>query len=363
MPSSTRATSLFSALLLGLAGLSTTGCEMYDGVPVASIVGLENGVLFDNKAPLVVAFSEPIDPTTLRAKVAVFNTTIEGLLLDEDLDPVTQPQILISYDAGLAEGGSASVSDDGLRLVLEPKLAFPVGQKLVLIIEPGLKDVEGDEYQVRERIPFSYTVELKCAPSEDFVTGAYFFIGDVTQPIGTQVQLLSWIEVNPETGEFVGAFVNADRNRDPARCKPFGLDCDAKTEACRTLPEPACVVPSEKAGSTDEYPDYLVNYTPPTGFSFTATGCVDGQSSDKTVFVNVPVDVTVQSPAVSLRGTVLTASFEKDANGVLRGTGGIVADNVILGKVDSGTAEGTISARLIPPDEVPEDLKKPEPVE
>jgi hypothetical protein len=173
-----------------------------------------------------------------------------------------------------------------------------------------------------------------------------------------QVQLHAYIEVNPATGEFVGSLVNADRDRDPSRCAPFGLQC-SEDEACRTLPTPACVPPSEKAGSTDEYPDYVVNYDPPSGYSFDVTGCVDGQSGPDTVFVNVPVDVKVTQPAVSLRATTLTASFAKDAAGVLRGTGGIVAENVLLGDFDSGQAEGSIVARLIPPDEEPKGLKRP----
>src|SRR6185369_1006475 len=104
----------------------------------------------------------------------------------------------------------------------------------------------------------------------------------------------------------------ADRDQDPERCKPFGLSCK-DTEACRTLPMPACVAPSEKAASTDEYPDYVTNYTPPKGFSFDVKGCVDGKSGDKTIFVNDPIDVVVQSPPVTLTQTVLTASFGKDA--------------------------------------------------
>jgi len=153
--------------------------------------------------------------------------------------------------------------------------------------------------------------------------------------------------------------VNADRNRDPERCKAFGLSCK-DTEACRTLPMPACVQPSEKAVSTDEYPDYIPNYQPPTGFAFEVKGCVDGASGPKTVFVNVPVDVVVDSPKVSLTSTVLSASFAKDDKGVLRGDGAIVSDHVFLGKNDSGKAEGVITARAIPKGEEPKGLLGPD---
>ena len=356
-----------SRLSLGasmLAAALSAGCAPYDGVPIVAIEGIENGLLYDNKSPLSVTFSEPIDPTSLKAKVAIYETDIEGNLFDEDDDEETELQVLVAFDgsakdpAERVQGGTASVAKDGQRLFMLPELSFPIGKKLVLIIEPGLMDTEGDTFKVREKILFSYTVKLNCAPSADFVSGAYFFLGEVTKPIGTQVQLHAYIEVNPATGEFVGTFVNADRDRDPARCKAFGLSCTDK-EACRTLPTPACVPPSEKAGGVDEYPDYVVNYDPPSGYAFEATGCVDGQSGPDTIFVNVPVDVTVSQPAVSLRATTMTASFAKDDKGVLRGTGGIVAENVLLGKIDSGQAEGSIAARLIPPEEEPKGLKRP----
>ena len=357
--------SLLPCSLLLAAALSA-GCEPYDGVPLVAIEGIENGALFDNKAALTVTFSEEIDPATLKAKVAVYQTDIEGNLYDEDEDELTELQVLVAFDGSKKDpteqvvGGTASVAKDGLRLYMRPELSYPIGTKLVLIIEPGLRDTEGDELQTREKVLFSYTVKLNCAPSTDFVSGAYYFLGEVTQPIGTQVQLFSYIEVNPATGEFVGLFVNADRDRDASRCSPFGLSCTDK-EACRTLPAPACVPPSEKAGSVDEYPDYVVNYDPPAGYAFQATGCVDGQSGPQTIFVNVPVDVQVTQPAVSLRATTLTASFAKDEDGVLRGTGGIVAENVLLGDFDSGMAEGTITARLLAPEEEPAGLKRPAP--
>lgn len=75
--------------------------------------------------------------------------------------------------------------------------------------------------------------------------------------------------------------------------------------------------------------------------------------------MNIPVDVEVQSPHVFLIATALTAVFGEDDNGVLRGAGSIVVDQVLLGTADSGKAEGVISARLIPDAEIPKGLQKP----
>lgn len=361
---SNAARSLFAGSLIFAAAVLSLGCEDYVGAPRPSIDGIEQGTLSDAKAPLVVSFDRAIDPATLKLKVVKLIVDQEGLLADEDESDETELEVLYSYDASAKfpnEGGKGTLNDSATSISIAPEDPWPIAEKLALVVEPGLSDADGIHKTIlRERIPLTYLVKLNCAPAPDFVSGPYFFVGDVTQPIGTQVQLWSWIEVNADTGEFIASFVNADRNRDASRCAEFGLSCD-DTQACRTLPEPACVPPSEKAASTDEFPDYITNYEPPTGYSFQAGGCVDGESGDKIFFVNIPVDVVVQSPPVTLTGTVLTATFSKDGDGVLRGGGTIGTDNVYLGKVESGKAEGTISARAVPQDQAPSTLQKPVP--
>jgi len=349
------------ALPLALpTALLATGCEAYEGVPLATIAGAQEGVLTDPKASFTVIFDKPVQPETARLAVARLVVDAEGLLGDEDASDDTDLNPLFALDGTSEEqplGGTYEWNETNTRLVIQPDLTFPIGEKLVLLLEPGLSDTSGHAYTTRERVPFSYEVKLNCAPSPIFKSGAYFFLADVTEPIAVQVQLLARLDVNPETGELTGEFVNADRNRDASRCTPFGLSCNEKEEACRTIPAPACVVPSEKASSVDEFPDYLPNYEPPVGFAFTVSGCVDGQSTDKTLFINIPVDVIVQSPPVSLKQTVMTASFAEDAEGILRGTGFIAAEHVQLGNIDSGKAEGVIHSRFIPEDQVPKGLK------
>lgn len=355
--------SLHLGTLLLSTALFSLGCEKYVGAPRASIEGIEQGTLADPKAPLRILFDRAIDPATLKLKVVRLVTDPEGLLGDEDSDEKTELDIVYSFDASEKfpnKGGKGTVDEAGTAISIVPKDPWPIAEKLAVLIEPGLSDAEGSRtYIARERLALTYLVKLNCAPSADFVTGPYFFLGNVTQPIGTQVQLWAWIDVVPETGEFRAAFVNGDRNRDPARCKPLGLNCTAD-EACRTIPTPACVAPSEKAASMDEYVDFIPNYTPPTGYSFQTPGCVDGQSGAKTFFVNLPVDIVVESPAVKLTGTVLTATVEKGADGVVRGGGSIIADKAFLGIAESGKAEGTISVRSVPIGEEPKSLKKPD---
>jgi len=352
-----------AAAFVAMAGaFAGAGCEAYDGAPYGVIANSEKGILSDRSVPLVVAFDKPVKLDTVRLKVARLVVDPEGLLGDEDQDPDTELDVLLDYygrNPDETTGGSVEQSEDGKRLTITSATSFPVAEKLVVLLEPGLTGENGQSYVTRERLPFSYDVKLTCSPAPDFASGAYYFLLDVKQPIGVQVQLLAWMDVDPETGKFVGLFVNADRDRDPDRCVEYGLSCDAEKQACRTLPEPACVAPSEKAASVDEYPDYLPNYDLPVGYSFAVQGCVDG-SGDKIVFVNIPVDVEVQSPHVILISTIMTASFEKDAEGVLRGAGAITADHLLLGTADSGKTEGIVSARLIPAGEEPKGLKKPD---
>lgn len=353
---------LAAAAVLGISG---GGCEAYDGVPHAIIANADKGILPDRKVPLVVEFDKPVVLGTVKLKVVRLLVDVdinaEGELGDEDTDPETELTTLVDFDGKTPDesvGGTVEQSADGRRLLITPEKSFPVAEKLAVLLEPGLSDGSGHDYLVRERLPFSYDVKLTCTAAPGFPSGAYFFLADVKKPIGVQVQLLAWLEVDQATGHFIGRFVNADRNKDASRCAPAGLTCDA-SEACRTLPAPACVAPSEKAASVDEYPDYITNYELPTGYAFDVKGCIDGADPAKRVFVNIPVDVEVQSPHVFLIATALTAVFGEDDSGVLRGAGSIVADQVLLGTADSGKAEGVISARLIPDAEIPKGLQKP----
>lgn len=360
LPLASTARALLPLALLP-AALLGTGCEAYDGVPVATIVGEEQGILSDPKQPFTIAFDKPVDPATVKVKLAKLIVDEEGMLADEDESEETVLEPLFALGGTEQDqpvGGTYEWNADSTRLVIQTDSTLPIGEKLVLLLEPGLSDTAGHAYIARERIVFSYEVTLNCEPSPFFATGAFFFLADVKQPIGVQVQLLAYIDVDAATGKFTGRFVNADRNMDPARCAEFGLTCTSK-EACRTLPTPECVDPPEKGGSVDEYPDYLPNYDPPVGFSFDVEGCVDGKSSDKTLFINVPVDVQTQSPKVTLKQTILAASFDVDAQGVVRGTGSLTAEKVQLGSIDSGKGEGLISARSIPEAEIPKGLQKP----
>lgn len=343
------------ALALAAAAAITSfgGCE-YDSPPRPSLQGLTEGVLPDPRAPIVLVFSEPVDPATVSVKIAPFEVDAEGNLGDEDAaDAETELNPFFTYTAADGPtGGDAVLTDDRRALVIYPAVTLPLAASLVLLVEPGLKDDEGREQLTRQRLLFSYKFSCDSAmASSVFQTGVYYFVVNVDKPIPTQIQLFATLEADA-AGEVKASFVNADRNPDGTRCTPA---CDAKT-VCQTLPgPPMCVMPSAKAGTEDEYPDFVVNGDPPTGYKFTALGCIS-EANGTVSFVSQPTDVYIQQPAVIVQAAVLTASLKVDDQGILRGTGSLASPAVYLGSLDTsslGEGSGSLSLRLVPPEEAP----------
>jgi hypothetical protein len=321
-------------------------CEEFHAPPEPSLAQAQNGLLASPGAPVVVAFDRAIDPTTLTLEIARDIVNDRGQLADEQ-DPAGELSTLYTYSAINGDSGGTSVlSADAMTFTITPTIPLPYSPPLVLIVEPGLADAMYHVPTVaRRKIVFSFQLDLACnAPSMVMpAQGDYFMLIDVTEPVGTQVKLFATIDV-AANGQFSAQFEDATRNPDPTRCTP---PC-APTDACRTLPGPsACVAPSTAAGSVDEYPDFVVNQTS-SAFSFDAVGCVVDQPDGTALFANTPVDVMITQPNVTLRNTKLTASFAVDAEGVLRGSGALSADDVLLGTIDSGPGAGQLTARIVP---------------
>jgi hypothetical protein len=348
---------LLAILLVFTLALTITACEVYVGPPIATIVGTKDGHLTDPKAPIVVHFSRPVDPATLNVQLARYTVDIEGNLADEDNDPSTELDLFFSHELSGDVLGESQLSADRKTLTIIPQVTLPIGAQLVILLGAGLADDDGLATRVRKRLLFSYTFDLKCdKPVSVFESGAYFLLVDVKKPISAQIQLLGILDLDEETGAFRGQFTKGNRRNDQTCPTP----CES-TERCRLLPQPGCVAPSERAGTPEEYPEYVPNVTPPTGFSFFVTGCVIDQDAETTVFITAPVDVEVQSPPVTLRNAVLTVAFTRDTDGALRGTGSLAADDVLLGDMSSGSGEAGLAGRSIPADRVPANIPKPPP--
>lgn len=348
----------FSIVLLSLSAALSLGCETYDSPPAPFIEGGEDGVLEDPKAPLVVSFNEPVDPATINIKLIRLVTDVEGNLGDEDASEETDLDILYSSDNIGESGGTSELLDNNSRMRITPNASLPIGAKLAVILEKGLKDLNGNVTTIRKRLTFGYSFKLECnAPSAVFQTGYYFLLADITQPLKVQVQLWSYLEMDPVTGKVRGQCTNADRIKDPNRCP---MPCKS-SEVCRLLPEPACVAPSERAGTVDEYSDYVPNVIPPTGYTFSIEGCVQDQADGSVALITAPTEVVVQQPAVTLRNVTLGASLTKDATGAIRGGGSLAADEVLIGINASGKGEGSLTMRSISADEAPTDVPMPMP--
>jgi hypothetical protein len=344
-------------LALLAAGLlpQGTACENYQAPPEPSIEGLDaDGVLKDPAAPVVVRFDRPIARETLRLKVAEFVTDSEYRLADEPENTLgTEFKPLFVHEPTGDTLGSFRFLDD-TRVELTAATPFPVGPQLVLLVEPGLRGTNGIDTVDRRKNNFSYvfTCSGRGKPGP-FTSGNYFMLVEVIKPLGLQIQLYASLKVDPATGAVVGQFTNADRN--PAQKCP--MECDKKV--CRLLPSPSCVQPSEKAGTIDEYPDFVPNNVLPTGYSFPGEGCVDAQADGSVRFRITSPQAVVNQPKVTINEILIVASFKPDDKGVLRATGGFNARGVDLFDSPSGAGKGDLTAIRVPDELAPPGIPEP----
>ena len=83
---------LFGGVVVGPA------CETYDSPPRPELEGIVDGVLPNREAPIVIVFSEPIVPETLKVQIMELEVDVEGNLYDEDADESTLPNTFLGYD-------------------------------------------------------------------------------------------------------------------------------------------------------------------------------------------------------------------------------------------------------------------------
>jgi hypothetical protein len=341
-----------SLALLALSVSGLAGCAVYDAPPEPSIDGLNNGYLPNARDPIVIDFSKPPVQSTVDLQIIQLGA-------NDSCFSIRMPEnVLFSHDPVNGDmGGVATWSSDGTSLSVALTIPPPIAATLAVLVSPGLSDQAGTVTHAQRCLSFGYQATLSCNAAAKVVTsGTYFLLVSVTNPVPVQIKLFGAIDVDDTTGALKGAFTEAHRNPDPTRCTPA---CST-TDACRTLPgPPACVTPSTPAGSVDEFPDFLPNTDPTTGgFSFDVTGCTVDQDATTATFATVPTDVDITSPTVTLRNAGLSASFTS-TDGVLRGTGALAADDVLLGTTGFGAGQGDLTARDIPAGQVPPNVPQP----
>jgi hypothetical protein len=340
---------LFLLALLGLAVALGGACQTYVSPPVASIEGLDNGVLSDPSAPLVIQFSKAIDPSTLKLEVILFDPNSLGQLPDETGAMGDAGALLTYYahDPTTGDtGGKGTLDSTHTVFTIVPTARFPVGPKLAVLVEPGLWDAAHDptaETGIRTRLLFSYTFACSGTGTTLLSSGVYFFLLDVEEPVGTQIKIFADLDI-AASGRFVGQFTLASRITNPNRCSPSCTDGNV----CETIPSPSmCVVPSTRAGGPGEWPDFYANATPPVGFSFTVDGCAEDQSGGTAALATEPANMVVQQPDVQVDGLVVTVSFSV-SGGVLTATGTVTGDNIVFGSAQLGAGHGDVEAQFIP---------------
>jgi hypothetical protein len=350
---------LLLVALLALVTAVAPSCQTYIAPPVATIEGLDNGVLSDPSAPLVIQFSKPIDPSTLKLQVIKFDPNADGQLPDETGDASVSLDPLYAHDPIAVDaggkgdtGGTGTLDSSHTIFTIKPLARLPVGPKLAVLIEPGLWDAAHDstaQTAVRKRLLFGYAFNCTGTGTKLVTSGPYFFLLDVQEPIGTQIKVFADLQVDAATGRFVGQFTFASRKTDPTRCSPACTMGDV----CQTIPGPSmCVVPSTRAGGPDEWPDFYANSTPPVGFSFTVNGCAEDEPDGTATLGTEPANMVVQSPAVSVDGLVLLTSFSQ-SGGNLVATGTVTGDNIVFGTSNLGSGHGDVEAQSIPPAQAP----------
>lgn len=342
-----RITALAHLVPLALC-LALTACEPYEAPATATLAGLTDGLLDSRESTLTVRFDRPVRWETLRLEVVPFQVDEKGNLPDET--PTAEEEgttltPLLSFDGPTdTRGATFTPSDDGTTLTIAPRSKLPVGPKLALLVYAGLTSQDGTVLTYRRRLPFAFKFECTgTRGSGELPSGPYFFLLNVEKPTATQVKLFGRIRFDETTGRFSGIFTNAARNRDPSRCP---TPC-ASTEACQLVPSPSCVAPSLRAGSADEWSDFLPNATPPTGFQLNIQGCAEANDDGTVNFATVPTELAVEQPPVRVQALVVSSAFKKEGD-LWKASGGITGDNVIFGNTSLGAGQGTVLASSIP---------------
>ncbi|MBX3184271.1 MAG: hypothetical protein KF915_16710 [Polyangiaceae bacterium] len=352
-----------------LAGLTLFSCETFDPPPKVELHGAVGG--FMTEAPgsdIVISFNEDFERSSLRLRIVRADKALdidpEGKLADEpdycgpqrargQCDgavpaPCCTNEGLaqsVYYDGASdrAEGGRVSV--DGRRIIIKPDEAPRIAVPYMLIIEPGLRDLEGNESRVRQKVEFAYRAFLP-GPSS-LPTGPYFFLFDIAPPpIQQQLRLYAWLDVNQTTGEWVGLFTDA--NRTTALNSRPGCPSNCGLDVCQLYPSPNCVRPSTNMGSIDEFRDMIPIKDRPLGYTFLGSGYTadlpDGTTGIGTP--EFPIDITIGAAGgvrITAVDTVIIGQLAQDSTGRWRGSGSASIRKVQINGRGEDPTTGTLS--------------------
>ena len=347
-----------------MTSVGSTGCAEYDAPPSARLVGEDQGMLAGEATDdLVIEFSEPIQPGSLRLKVieaaAGVNLDAENRLLDELPEEPGELEVLMQYDAGSASGAAFTLNEDATRLRIsqtEEGAKLGIASPYMVVIEPGLADLNGNATRPRGRIPFIYR-SFKPGPTS-LPSGAYYFLMVVDPPpLHQQLQLYTHIEVDQEKGRFRAKFVDADRTPEMNGREGCPTDCGGLTSACRLYPAPECVKPSTEQADINNWRDFKPYAELPDGYIFETEGFA-ADAEDGTINLGTEpfeIDITIGAGGVNIlvENVVFTAQMAPDPADPsrLRGTGSVSTTAVKVNGTGDAPTKGTLEMMTLTPAE------------
>lgn len=197
------------------AALLVTACT-YEPPP---LVDLErpSGAVFDLGSPLVLKFSDPINPDTLAIRVWAGDRDQENEL-KRDQGPKLDTCRPKSSPCGK---NTITVAKDRLSatIVLDPKEVGKVDVPLVLEVEAGLKNAAGRALTIPVWFDFQFAPALPTVTTDadagvdavatrpmEFESGIYVILAQIDKPLPAVLTLLADFRVLPDgRGSFAGA--------------------------------------------------------------------------------------------------------------------------------------------------------------
>jgi len=224
--------SVFQIHRLGLLVLASAalGACSYDAPPETLFQQPDGGV-FKSGDPIVLHFSEPIDPQTLSIRIWPGPRTLEGDIPTDD-SPLLErctPAMgtcgnaqLTVYETLWDGDESQALSGEGLassavisaRLQLDPQHLGKPNQPLLIEVEKGLADAKGNRTGVATVFDVQFLPKTTTPSGEPipFQNGAYIIVSTLKEPIaGLVITLISDV-ASSEDGVIAIAGADGDEN-------------------------------------------------------------------------------------------------------------------------------------------------------
>lgn len=345
-----------------VTALVLLGCQTFDPPPKVTIQGSENGVMKTQPdEPFVLLFSEPIRQGSFKTKLVKAVTDGEGNLLDEQDPPDLEAFLAntaVAFDGADPEnedksyGATFDLTDT--QLSMEVGAGFQISAPYLAIIEPKLEDKDGHFTLPRQKLPFTF--QLEGGGPTTLPTGYYYWLFDIEPPpLQTQIQVFTYMKVDPATGHWRANFTNANR-RAALNSRPGCPACADLTPVCALIPTPRCVKPSDKQIDIAEWVDFLPEKDPPDGYYFIADGFARDEADGKISLGTAPflIDINIGAGNINIRAenTKVIGAFEMDTNGRLVATGSVSIEVVKVNGTGKDPTDGIFKAFLLTDEEV-----------